>query len=84
MFKITKSIIILANNDNTISIIVVYTNHFKEVQKMTFFRWLGGFILLFWIIGLIFKIGGSFINFLLIIAALIFVVDLLFGKKKSL
>lgn len=51
---------------------------------MAFLRWLGGFIILFWIIGLIFRIGGSLINLLLIIAGLIFIADLLLGKKKSL
>ncbi|WP_461207088.1 DUF5670 family protein [Clostridium sp. DL1XJH146] len=49
---------------------------------MTFLRWLGGFVVLFWLIGLIFKIGGTLINYLLIIAAIIFVIDALFGKKK--
>lgn len=50
---------------------------------MNFLRWLGGFVVFFWIIGLIFKIGGSFINLLLLVAALIFVVDALFGRSKS-
>lgn len=51
---------------------------------MSFLKWLGGFVILFWLIGLIFKIGGSIINILLIFAALIFVLDALFGKKKSM
>lgn len=50
---------------------------------MNFLRWLGGFVVLFWLIGLIFKIGGSFINLLLLVAALIFVFDALFGRRKS-
>lgn len=50
---------------------------------MNFLRWLGGFVVFFWIIGLIFKIGGTFINLLLLIAVLIFVVDALFNKNKS-
>ena len=49
---------------------------------MTFLKWLGGFIVLFWLIGLIFKIGGSLINLLLIVAALVFILDALFGRKK--
>lgn len=51
---------------------------------MNFLRWLGGIILLFWLIGLIFKIGGSVINFLLIFALVVFVIDALFGKRKSM
>lgn len=52
--------------------------------NMTFLRWLGGFVVLFWLIGLIFRLGGSLINILLLVAALIFVIDALFGKRKSL
>ncbi|MCY6483216.1 hypothetical protein OW763_02455 [Clostridium aestuarii] len=51
---------------------------------MTFFRWLGGFVILFWLIGLIFKLGGALINYLLVFAALIFILDALFNRKKSL
>lgn len=55
-----------------------------EVIFMTFLRWLGGIVLFFWIIGLIFKIGGGFINLLLLVAALVFIVDALFGRKKTM
>ena len=51
---------------------------------MAFLRWLGGFVVLFWLIGLIFKIGGNMINLLLLVAALIFVIDAIFGRKKTL
>lgn len=51
---------------------------------MAFLRWIGGIVLLFWLIGLIFRIGGSLINILLLVAALIFVVDALFGRKKTM
>ena len=51
---------------------------------MTFLRWLGGFVVLFWIIGLIFSIGGSLINLLLLVAAIIFVVDALFGRRRGM
>lgn len=50
---------------------------------MTILRWLGGFVLLFWIIGLIFRIGGSLINLLLIVAAIVFIIDALFGRKRN-
>ncbi|MEW9096378.1 MAG: DUF5670 family protein [Clostridiaceae bacterium] len=51
---------------------------------MIFLKWLGGFVVLFWLIGLIFRIGGNLINLLLLIAALIFIVDVFFGRKKEI
>lgn len=49
---------------------------------MTFLKWLGGIVLLLWIIGLIFKIGGNFINLLLIASSLIFIIDAFSQRKK--
>lgn len=49
---------------------------------MIFFKWLEGIIILFCLIALIFKVGGNFINFLLIVAAFTFIVDVLFSRKK--
>ncbi|MCY6958916.1 DUF5670 family protein [Clostridium brassicae] len=51
---------------------------------MNFLRWLGGFVILFWLIALIFSIGGALINFLLVFAAIVFILDALFTKKKSM
>ncbi|WP_180963957.1 DUF5670 family protein [Haloimpatiens massiliensis] len=50
---------------------------------MNFLRWLGSIILLFWIIALIFKIGGYLINLLLALAIVIFILDALLNRKKS-
>lgn len=50
---------------------------------MTFLRWLGGFVVLFWLIGLLFKIGGNLINILLVAAAVIFIADALSHKKNK-
>lgn len=50
---------------------------------MTFLRWLGGFVVLIWLLGLIFKIGGKLISTLLLIAAIIFIIDAIFVRKKS-
>lgn len=50
---------------------------------MVFLRWLGAFVVLFWLIGLVFKIGGNLINLLLLVAAIIFVMDVIFGRKKT-
>ena len=51
---------------------------------MAFLKWLGGFVVLFWLIGLVFKIGGGLINLLLLVAAIIFVLDAIFGRKKTM
>lgn len=51
---------------------------------MTILRWIGGFVVLSWLIGIIFSIGGTLINILLIVAAVIFILDALFGKRKSM
>jgi hypothetical protein len=59
----------------------------KKIERrylyMTILRWLGGIVLLFWIIGLLFRIGGSLINLLLIVAAVVFIIDALFGRKRN-
>ncbi|NLM36338.1 MAG: hypothetical protein GX206_12935 [Clostridiales bacterium] len=50
---------------------------------MTILRWIGGFVVFFWLLGLLFRIGGSLINILLVVAAVIFTVDVIFGRNKS-
>ncbi|MGH4139978.1 lmo0937 family membrane protein [Clostridium sp.] len=49
---------------------------------MGFLRWLGGIVVFFWALGLIFKIGGSMIHLLLVVAAIVFIVDMVFGRKR--
>lgn len=51
---------------------------------MAVLRWIGGFVVLFWLIGLIFRIGGALINVLLIVAAIIFIIDAIFGRRKNM
>ncbi|MBU3177299.1 MULTISPECIES: lmo0937 family membrane protein [Clostridium] len=51
---------------------------------MTFLRWLGGFVVLFWLMGVLFSKGGSLINILLIVAAIVFIIDILSSKRKNL
>jgi hypothetical protein len=51
-------------------------------MDMGFLRWIGGIVVLFWILGLIFRIGGSMIHLLLIIAAIIFIFDFITGRKR--
>lgn len=47
---------------------------------MGFLRWLGGIVVVVWLLGLIFKIGGGFIHTLLIVAAVVFIVDFITGR----
>lgn len=49
---------------------------------MGFLRWLGGIVVFFWLVGLIFKIGGGMINILLVVAAIVFLVDFISGKLR--
>jgi hypothetical protein len=42
-----------------------------------------GILLLFWVLGLVFHIAGALIHLLLIIAAVIFVVKLITGRKSG-
>ncbi len=49
---------------------------------MGLLRWIGGIIVFFWILGLIFKIGGGLIHMLLVIAVIVFIVDKISGKKS--
>lgn len=50
---------------------------------MLFLRWLGGIVLFFWLLGFIFRFGGALIHMLLIVAALVFIVDVITGKKNK-
>ena len=51
---------------------------------MTFLRWLGGFVVLFWLIGILLSIGGNIINILLIVAAIVFIIDALSSRRKTM
>lgn len=44
-------------------------------------RWLGGIVVFFWLLGILFKIAGGFIHLLLLVAAIVFLYDLFFHKK---
>lgn len=47
---------------------------------MGFLRWLGGIVVFFWILGLVFKISGGLLNTLFIVAAIVFIVDFISRK----
>lgn len=48
---------------------------------MGFLRWLGGIVVFFWLLGFIFKIAGSFIHILLVLAAIVFIIDFVTGRS---
>ena len=51
---------------------------------MRFLRWLGGIVVLIWLLGLLFRIGGSFIHILLVVAVIVFIFDIITGKRNVL
>ncbi len=42
---------------------------------------IGGIVVLFWLLGFLFKIGGALIHILLVVAAIVFIYD--FIKSKA-
>lgn len=50
---------------------------------MNFLRWLGSLIFLFWIMTLIFRVGGILVNLLLALAIVIFILDMLLNRQKA-
>jgi len=50
---------------------------------MPFLRWLGGFVVLLGLMGILFSKGGSLINILLIVATVVFLFDVLSSRKKA-
>lgn len=55
----------------------------EGVIQMGFLRWLGGIVVFFWILGFILKIGGGAIHILLVVAAIVFIFDFIFGRGRS-
>lgn len=48
---------------------------------MGILSWLGGFIIVIWLLGLVLSIGGAMIHLLLVVAAIIFILDFISGRK---
>ncbi|WP_106059823.1 lmo0937 family membrane protein [Clostridium vincentii] len=49
---------------------------------MGFLRWLGGIVIIIWLLGLLLRIGGGVIHILLVVAVVAFIFDFLFGRRK--
>jgi len=64
---------------------VEYSNEISEYMKMPdvnvprmgFLSWIGGIVLISWAVGLMFSFGGLMINWLLLVAAVVFIVDMI-------
>lgn len=50
---------------------------------MGFLRWLGGIVVMFWLLGFLFRIGGGLIHILLIVAAIVFIVDFITKRTSN-
>lgn len=42
-----------------------------------------GLLVLFWIVGLVAKVGGAIIHFLLVVAIILLIINLIFGRKGA-
>jgi len=49
---------------------------------MNFLRWLGGVVIIIWLLGFLLKMGGGVIHILLVVAVVAFVLDFIFGRKR--
>ncbi len=49
---------------------------------MTILSWIGAVVVIFWLLGLLFRIAGLGIHVLLIVAAVFFIVDLIKKRRK--
>lgn len=50
---------------------------------MGFLRWIGGIIILFWLLGFVLRIGGGMIHLLLVVAVVVFIFDFVVGRGRS-
>ncbi|MEW8956934.1 lmo0937 family membrane protein [Clostridium sp.] len=49
---------------------------------MTFLKWLAAVAVFFWVLGLMFNVGGYLINILLVAAAVIFLIHSILGREE--
>lgn len=59
----------------------------KEVYEEVFYvgilRCIGGIVVCFWVLGLVFGFGGSMVHILLVVAIILFLVDMILGRKLT-
>lgn len=49
---------------------------------MGILRFIGAIVVIMWLLGFIFRVGGSMIHLLLVVAVIIFIFDFIFGRKR--
>jgi len=49
---------------------------------MSFIRWIIGVIIIIWLLGFVLNIGGGLIHLLIVIAVIIFLFDLIGGRRR--
>ena len=50
---------------------------------MGLIRWLVGVLVILWLLGFVLHIGGSLVHLLIVIAVIIFIFDLIGGRRKK-
>lgn len=72
-----------------------YYINFKKLQilyliislggdNMNFLKWIGVIIIFFWFLAIILNFGGYYINILLLISAIVFLIDSILNPNKSI
>ena len=51
---------------------------------MTLLRWIGSVVILFWILGIVFRFGGIMIHWLLVLSAIVFIVDVVIDRRDKI
>lgn len=51
---------------------------------MGLLRWIGGVVVIIWLLGFVLHIGGSLIHILLVVAVVVFLFDLITGKRNRI
>jgi len=49
---------------------------------MGLLRWLAGILIIFWLLGLLLHIGGGLIHILIVIAVIVFILDIIGGRGR--
>ncbi|HEY8805827.1 MAG TPA: lmo0937 family membrane protein [Clostridium sp.] len=49
---------------------------------MGLLRWIAGIVIFMWLLGFVLHIGGGLIHILLVIAVVVFIFDLITGKRR--
>jgi len=51
--------------------------------NMGFLRWIIGVLIILWLLGFVLNIGGGMIHALIVIAVILFIFDIISGRRRS-